>query len=187
MTFGLQCDEAQSRAILDRASDYGVSFIDTADGYPLLGNVQTVGMTEELLGRWLEGRLSSSATMPPIARERLNVAVDGIDAAIRDLRHYIFGLRPGLLANREFEAALRRMVAEVGADTDLHVDVDIDPVAAGLLSERAADVVQVALWKVPTSPADDGEVCSDAGAALLGMSQFGLHKGWSPVRVSSQV
>jgi hypothetical protein len=32
MTFGVQCDEAQSRAILDRASDYGVSFIDTADG-----------------------------------------------------------------------------------------------------------------------------------------------------------
>jgi aryl-alcohol dehydrogenase (NADP+) len=56
MTFGVQCDEAQSRAILDRAADAAVSFIDTADGYPLLGNPQTVGMTEEILGRWLVGK-----------------------------------------------------------------------------------------------------------------------------------
>src|ERR1700704_1084185 len=56
MTFGVQCDESQSRAILDRAADGGVSFIDTADGYPLLGNLQTVGLTEEILGRWLAGR-----------------------------------------------------------------------------------------------------------------------------------
>jgi len=56
MTFGVQCDETQSRAILDRAADRGVSFIDTADGYPLLGNAQTVGMTEEILGRWLSGK-----------------------------------------------------------------------------------------------------------------------------------
>jgi aryl-alcohol dehydrogenase-like predicted oxidoreductase len=56
MTFGVQCDEPQSRAILDRAADRGVTFIDTADGYPLLGNLETVGMTEEILGRWLSGK-----------------------------------------------------------------------------------------------------------------------------------
>jgi 1-deoxyxylulose-5-phosphate synthase len=56
MTFGVQCDEAQSRAILNRAADGGVSFIDTADGYPLLGNSQTAGLTEEILGRWLLGK-----------------------------------------------------------------------------------------------------------------------------------
>lgn len=56
MTFGVQCDEAQSRAILDYAADRGISFLDTADGYPLLGNPRTVGMTEHILGRWLAGR-----------------------------------------------------------------------------------------------------------------------------------
>ena len=56
MTFGVQCDEAQSVAILDRAADGGISFIDTADGYPLFGNPGTVGMTEEILGRWLRGK-----------------------------------------------------------------------------------------------------------------------------------
>ena len=56
MTFGLQCDEETSRAILDRADEGGITFIDTADVYPLGGDLSTVGVTEEILGRWLKGR-----------------------------------------------------------------------------------------------------------------------------------
>src|SRR4029434_5339008 len=56
MTFGLQCDEARSVAILDRAAAGGITFIDTSDVYPIGGTLQTVGRTEEILGRWLEGR-----------------------------------------------------------------------------------------------------------------------------------
>ncbi len=56
MTFGLQCDEATSFAILDRAFEAGVSFIDTADVYPLGGDLGTVGTTEEIVGRWLAQR-----------------------------------------------------------------------------------------------------------------------------------
>ena len=56
MTFGLQCDEKTSSAILDRAAEGGVNFIDTADAYPLGGDVNTAGRTEEILGRWLKGR-----------------------------------------------------------------------------------------------------------------------------------
>jgi aryl-alcohol dehydrogenase (NADP+) len=56
MTFGLQCDEERSRAILDRAAEGGITFLDTADVYPLGGTVETVGRTEEILGRWLAGR-----------------------------------------------------------------------------------------------------------------------------------
>ena len=56
MTFGLQCDEPASFAILDRAAAGGISFLDTADVYPLGGTRETVGRTEEILGRWLRGR-----------------------------------------------------------------------------------------------------------------------------------
>ena len=56
MTFGLQCDEATSVTILDRAFESGVDFIDTSDRYPLGGDDTTVGVTEEILGRWLRGR-----------------------------------------------------------------------------------------------------------------------------------
>jgi aryl-alcohol dehydrogenase (NADP+) len=56
MTFGVQCDEAMSTAILDRAVEGGIDFIDTADIYPLGGDLTTVGRTEEILGRWLKGK-----------------------------------------------------------------------------------------------------------------------------------
>jgi aryl-alcohol dehydrogenase-like predicted oxidoreductase len=56
MTFGYQCDEETSFAILDAAAAAGITFVDTADVYPLGGTRDTVGATEEILGRWLHGR-----------------------------------------------------------------------------------------------------------------------------------
>jgi aryl-alcohol dehydrogenase (NADP+) len=56
MTFGYQCDEPTSIEILDTAADAGITFLDTADVYPLGGGLDTVGRTEEIVGRWLAGR-----------------------------------------------------------------------------------------------------------------------------------
>lgn len=55
MTFGNQCDEPTSRAIMEKAFDNGVTFFDTADAYPLGATSETVGRTEEFIGRWLKG------------------------------------------------------------------------------------------------------------------------------------
>ena len=41
MTFGNQCDERASFAILDRAADSGVDFLDTADCYPVPPTAET--------------------------------------------------------------------------------------------------------------------------------------------------
>jgi 1-deoxyxylulose-5-phosphate synthase len=56
MTFGLQCDEPTSVAILDRAAEGGIDFLDSSDAYPLGGDLSTRGITEEILGRWLRGK-----------------------------------------------------------------------------------------------------------------------------------
>ena len=56
MTFGLQCDESTAGAILDRAAEGGVDFLDSSDAYPLGGDLNTRGITEEILGRWLRGK-----------------------------------------------------------------------------------------------------------------------------------
>lgn len=56
MTFGYQCDEATSFAILDAAAAGGITFIDTADMYPLGAPTDILGRTEELVGSWLRGR-----------------------------------------------------------------------------------------------------------------------------------
>jgi 1-deoxyxylulose-5-phosphate synthase len=56
MTFGLQCDVAQSNAILDAATSKGINFLDAADVYPLGGGHNTAGRTEQIVGDWLKGK-----------------------------------------------------------------------------------------------------------------------------------
>ena len=53
MTFAGQADEATSRKILDQAFEQGVTFIDTADAYPIPPEPETAGFTEEVIGGWL--------------------------------------------------------------------------------------------------------------------------------------
>jgi len=55
MTFGVQCDQKTSFAILDKAAAAGLDFLDTADVYPIPIKLETVGKTEEILGKWLKG------------------------------------------------------------------------------------------------------------------------------------
>lgn len=56
MTFGLQVDEQVSRQILDKAFDHRLTFLDTADAYPLGGTVDTTGETEAIIGRWMKDK-----------------------------------------------------------------------------------------------------------------------------------
>lgn len=56
MTFGLQCDEKLSHAILDRAFDAGIDFLDAAEMYPVPPSAETFGRTEEVVGSWLRTR-----------------------------------------------------------------------------------------------------------------------------------
>lgn len=53
MTFGNQADEPTSRAILDRAYDRGVDFIDVAEIYPVPPEFKYSGASEEIVGRWM--------------------------------------------------------------------------------------------------------------------------------------
>src|SRR5881409_377577 len=96
MTFGLQCDEASSVAILDRAAAGGITFLDTSDVYPIGGTLDTVGRTEEILGRWLQGRrgdfviatkcfgaMSARPWDQGLSRKHI---LDAIDGSLRRLR-----------------------------------------------------------------------------------------------------
>ena len=96
MTFGLQCEEPMAVAILDRAAAGGVTFLDAADVYPVGGSLDTVGRTEEILGRWLAGRrhdfvLATKCAGVMGARpwdrglSRKHI-LDAIDASLRRLR-----------------------------------------------------------------------------------------------------
>ncbi len=74
---------------------------------------------------------------------RIEGAVEDIDGAIRDLRNYIFGLRPGILADRQLDQALRALGAEFEQRSGVVTVVDVDAGIAAALASIASDVVQV--------------------------------------------
>lgn len=56
MTFGEQVDEPTAHAILDRAVERGIDFIDTAEMYAVPARAETYGATETIIGNWLARR-----------------------------------------------------------------------------------------------------------------------------------
>ncbi|WP_077001340.1 aldo/keto reductase [Variovorax sp. KK3] len=52
MTFGEQVDEPTAHAILQRALERGVDFIDTAEMYAVPARKETCGATETIIGNW---------------------------------------------------------------------------------------------------------------------------------------
>jgi two-component system, NarL family, sensor histidine kinase DevS len=93
------------------------------------------------VGMHLQG-LATATSDDNISRN-LESAVEDIDDAIRDLRNYIFGLRPGILADRQLDQALKEMATDFAAHSGVVTVVDVDADAASRLTSRAADVVQI--------------------------------------------
>jgi aryl-alcohol dehydrogenase-like predicted oxidoreductase len=56
MTFGEQVAEADAHAIMDRAIEHGINFLDTAEMYAVPARQETFGATETIIGRWLAAR-----------------------------------------------------------------------------------------------------------------------------------
>lgn len=74
---------------------------------------------------------------------RVEGAVVELDRVIRDLRNYIFGLRPGILADRQLDQALRVLGEEVQERSRIAVGVDIDAETASAMSAHSHELVQL--------------------------------------------
>jgi len=93
------------------------------------------------VGMGLQGTALTAGNAETSAR--LERAVESLDGVIRDLRNYIFGLRPGILADRQLDQALRSLGEEMQARSTEEVDVHVDAALAARLSARSADIVQL--------------------------------------------
>jgi two-component system, NarL family, sensor histidine kinase DevS len=94
------------------------------------------------VGMGLQG--TAALSQDPELERRIDGAVTEIDGAIRDLRNYIFGLRPGILADRQLDQAVRTLAAEFEERTGVTTVVDVDSRVAAELSSTSADVIQLA-------------------------------------------
>ncbi|KIT15879.1 aldo/keto reductase [Jannaschia aquimarina] len=91
MTFGTQTSEADARTQMSMAADAGVTWLDTAEIYPVNPmKTETAGLTEEICGRWLRdnpGRLRVATKHPgagsvcrngePITAESIPRVIEG--------------------------------------------------------------------------------------------------------------
>jgi aryl-alcohol dehydrogenase (NADP+) len=122
MTFGHQCDEATSRAIMTRAANEGVSFFDCADVYPVPPSVETAGRSEEIVGRWLEGQRDRFVLA---TKCRMKVGPDPNDEGL-SRRHVL----------KAIEDSLRRLRTDY---IDLYQTHSIDPDTTHEETLRALD------------------------------------------------
>ncbi|MBO0702533.1 MAG: hypothetical protein J2P38_06345, partial [Candidatus Dormibacteraeota bacterium] len=74
--------------------------------------------------------------------QRLEGTVAQIDEVIRDLRNYIFGLRPGLAADHHLGQAIGELAAQLEQQHGIACAVQVDEDTASRLSGRAADIIQ---------------------------------------------
>ena len=79
----------------------------------------------------------------PETAARIEGAVGELDRVIRDLRNYIFGLRPGILADRQLDQALRELGEDIQKRYPLRVEVEVDAELAALVSSRSHQIVQM--------------------------------------------
>lgn len=94
MTFGAEADETTSHLILDDYAEAGGNFIDTADVY-------SVGLSEEIVGRWLKARPTEAQQMIVATKGRFPMGAGPNDIGL-SRRHL----------TRALEASLKRLGLE---------------------------------------------------------------------------
>jgi PAS domain S-box-containing protein len=132
------------------------------------------GVIQSLFGVGMNLQASAEIAGPGELQDRLQVAVGELDRAIRDLRNYIFGLRPGILADRRLSQAIAQLAEDTEEQSGIAVAVAIDPQVAAELASAAGDVVQMVRESLSNVARHSGaETCrvslarDEAGALLL--------------------
>ena len=105
--------------------------------------------------------------------QRITQAVENIDRVIRDLRNYIFGLRPGAAADRQLDRSLRDLAASFEGAKGISIEVTTNPDLVSRMAGRSADIVQAAREAISNAVRHSGGsvvrvrlVSTDEGVAL---------------------
>lgn len=105
MSFGSWTDKAGAMRILDKSYERGINFFDTAEVYPVPPKAETVGLTEEIFGSWIQSK----------ARDSLIIATKVVGAASGWMVPVV---RHGLTALDRFhiETAVEGSLRRLGTD-----------------------------------------------------------------------
>ncbi|MBI1885664.1 MAG: GAF domain-containing protein [Chloroflexi bacterium] len=107
-------DQVESLARLEERDRIAM---DLHDG--IIQSIYAVGLN-------LEEVAERAGESPDRVRERLDTAIDSLNAVIRDIRSYIFDLRPEVSQVPDLSVALNALVQEVRINTLMDVTLDMD-------------------------------------------------------------
>jgi signal transduction histidine kinase len=126
-------DQVQRLAIVEERERIGR---DLHDG--IIQSLYAVGLSLEDLPDLMD-------ESPDEAAIRVDRAIESLNLTIRDIRNFIFGLRPELLEQADLEAALTALAGEFRLNTMVDIDVVLGPdVPADLSVDERHQVLQMA-------------------------------------------
>jgi signal transduction histidine kinase len=101
------------------------------------------GIIQSLFAVGMNLQSAALTSGSPETSARVERAVEELDRVIRDLRNYIFGLRPGILADRQLNQALEALGEEVSSTSHIPIAVEVDGAVSAGLSSRSHEIVQL--------------------------------------------
>jgi signal transduction histidine kinase len=126
-------EQVQRLAIVEERERIGR---DLHDG--IIQSIYAVGLSLEDVPDLMEDE-------PEVARARVERAIDSLDQSIRDIRNFIFGLRPELLEQAGLVGGLAALADEFRVNSMVDVDVETVGVEEGDLSpEQTGQLLSIA-------------------------------------------
>jgi signal transduction histidine kinase len=119
--------QARRVAVLEERERIGM---DLHDG--IIQSIYAIGLTLDYT------RLQVNDESPE-ASERLDQAIHGLNAVIRDLRSYILDLQPARIQTDDLEVALARLVKEFRANTLIDAELKLEDKAAAYFNDQRAN------------------------------------------------
>ncbi|HEY8200055.1 MAG TPA: histidine kinase, partial [Actinomycetota bacterium] len=126
------------------------------------------GFIQSLLSVGMQLRAARGMVDDPEAVSlSVGAAADEIDWIARQLRSYVFVLKPGLISGWELERELRSLAGQLAAGKGVSMAVEVDSLAASTLAARSRtqDVVQAAREAVANT-------LRHSGSKRLGLTLF---------------
>jgi aryl-alcohol dehydrogenase-like predicted oxidoreductase len=166
MTFGEQVNEADAHAILDRAVEREVNFLDAAEMYSVPARAETCGATETILGNWFASR--------PGMREKLVLAtkVAGPARGMPWLRGEV--TKAGIV--EACEASLKRLQTDVIDLYQIHWPARNVPTFGALYFDPSKDRPGVSVLEQLEAMADLVKAGKVRAIGLSNESPYGVHE-----------